>query len=692
MNKSALTGWLICTSLLLGSGVLHAQAPTLVEQITLPTGSVFEITVDHQIEDPVYNWSFSRGSTFLQAGRNQEFRVRLVEPGTYKLSGKVRNNSDNISYRKEIQINVPQQQPTQTPVDTVEGIISSASPSLSTNKQIVLAPGKDLVRLMPKSDNTNAILLDLNSAFDANGDGNPKNDYVAQNSFFSTKSTPVTIWFTTPVTKRTLSLSLADVPNSEQEITILSTEEARKIAVTSTPNESADTATAPVQVTIHNAGTVQFSVNLKNEPYASAPLLIHWDFGDGQQSMLDAPVHTYAKNGAYNVKVSIRNLKTNDIEEEFTSSVRVQNIVAPPVGPEGKESKDEEDKEGGGFGAMFMTVLKFLVGIGASIAVGFFVIFVFGLLKKKGGIQGALDKAEDALMPEEKPKEPAPMKLEAVTAEIVEEPPKTEVVEEPKPDPEPAKETPQPEAAAEEVPDWLQEGIEKAKGTGQTVESPPPAALQEETPPAEEPATPPSLVEPAETEPTPETEPEPIIEPAPAQTQSEAAAEEVPNWLQQGMEEAAATGQTAASPPPPTLKQEPIKETPPPPLPSELVEGESIPAPAEPLPDEALFRAQVGEPESEEDEKDWSQMSPEEKEKARKRSKRQRYRKNKRERVRSEKETDVSAEPAPEPIAKAPIPEPQEQEIPPASEDDEVKFLIQAEGVDETPKGEEKHE
>ncbi|MDD5571252.1 MAG: PKD domain-containing protein [Bacteroidales bacterium] len=55
-----------------------------------------------------------------------------------------------------------------------------------------------------------------------------------------------------------------------------------------------------------------------------------WDFGDGGSSNLQNPVHTYAANGTYTVKLTCSNQFGND-DETKTSYVKV-NMLAPPVG------------------------------------------------------------------------------------------------------------------------------------------------------------------------------------------------------------------------------------------------------------------------------------------------------------------------------------------------------------------------
>ncbi|MDD5470124.1 MAG: PKD domain-containing protein, partial [Candidatus Peribacteraceae bacterium] len=587
----------------LGTGALARAAtteqPALAEEFTLATGAVFEIYADHGIADPIYNWTLLLDDTFLQAGRNQWFRTRLIQPGNYLLTGEVRNADGSKRYRKTLLLHVQENVPPISALSAGSGVLVRANPAADSDGRVILTPGRSVLQLLPVSDSQEAFVLDLQKTVDANGDGNFQNDQVAENTFFSEQHTPLHLWFTEPIMRRVVTVSLRGRVGTEQEIVIVSPEQAvQEDKDRETERQRIEEERARILFTHFGSGAVKFSAYIEHEPYRHDPLLLHWNFGDGHQSLLDSPIHVYAANNVYTVRVGIRNLRTGGEIAQMETAVDVRTITPPPP-PDPNETDEGEEAEPSAFSVILSTILKYGVGILFAVAIGFLVTLLIRFLRRKGGVSTLIDRAEETLTDngqKESVQETQPMSLSIEEPEVQE----AAVIETTAVDTAPPA-SPQPPAAKEEqappddlptaeAPPWLQQGLGEQSAPADTETqqelATPPAMSEEQAmpepvpeppppPPEENGAVPPWLQQqpPA---PTTETtvpavqEPEPPIPAAPLST---APAEptgvtppptsetidtaNAPGWLQQGIQKAQQEGQTPSSPPPPELQEPP---------------------------------------------------------------------------------------------------------------------------------------
>jgi len=690
------------------------------------------------LRSPVINWSLTRGQTFLQASRERIFRVRFIEPGTYTLTGEVRESDGSKRSRLLLTVQIAEGVPPLTAQGTGSGIVALTIPALDAFGRISLGTGQQFLRIFPSPSVKEDIVVDLHADVDEDKDGNPRNDQAAPGTFFSTtRSTPLTLWFTAPVSNRALTFSLRGKVDTEEELFLLSPDEVRKDdALRERERERQEDARTRIIVSQFGSGAVKFSLNVESEDYASAPLLVHWNFGDGSQSLLDAPIHRFPRNGTFAIVATVRNLRTGEEMADFTLSLDVQDVPAitpPTTGETGGEQPGQTAENGGTGGepasgtsrwelssGILRRALTFLVGVILSVGVGFLITLIVRVIKRKGGIKGAVDRAETALVgTPAKPDALSPTTMalsqEEEGLEEVALPPQ-ELPASPAPSPEPVQEQSlpaevpptvpeEPETQGTPAPSWLTQGLEQASASGQTQTTLPPAPVVESTPPQEttpalpasplENGAPPWLVQDAPVSPMSppaipaSTEdlapaPAPVSEPAPAPTPPAAPSaepalppvqtEHAPLWLQQGL---------STNPPPPAEAPVAAMPSPQPPTPAA---GPSTPPPAptagEPAPQEQPSPAALTK-------KSWDAMTPEERELERKRLKRQRYRRNKRERERQEKQAPATpAEPsAPSaPGAPAPsVPPPPLEEHPILPADDDVKFVVGADSVSPVP-------
>jgi PKD repeat protein len=696
----------------------------------LPSGSVFEVLPVHDIADASYAWSFMRSETFLQAGRGRLFRGQLVEPGSYLLRGDVRSTTTTARYRLELAIEVTSEASTPS---TVTNILAETSPAMDGYGRVGMQPTSPIVRLTPTTENTELIVLDIDATKDDDGDGNARNDQAVADSFFSTQRTPLIVWFTEPIEDQALTVSLRGKVDTEETVQLLSPDALRQDdAKREQEQRRIEESRARIIVTPFGSGAVKLTLRVSSE-YESTPLLVHWRFGDGLQSMLDAPIHRYMQNGSYTVTATVRDLSTAEEIGDYSEIVNISDVAIPDIvvpEPDGTDTEPpaEEEPDGGGFAlpeGLLSTILRFAIGIVASVAVGFLFTLLIRFLKK-GGFHTAVDKAENALVGSPVPgmtAEPAePMALPVSDDEEEEEniidttAVQTQSVEQ-------AEEIVQ-QPTESVAPSWLQSGMDQP--------------FSPQAPAAQEPVTPAEQFEatpiPNETEVNTSAEPENSAQAVPpwlAQAQSGAApAASLPEETQQ-----VAATETARAPEPepaPVPLDTPQPETMPASEPSAPIQMENAPAwlqqgitqtasattadsttpqtgaSAEPeMSDmETLTEEELAEEDGPAIQKDWADMTPEEREKERKRQKRQRYRKNKRDRERAEKAaareqaatapaqpaaiTDAPA-PAMQPIS-APTPEQPSQapagaapeELPILPAEDDVKFVIGADSISAT--------
>ena len=299
------------------------DASAQTEQIELSVGDILEILPAHNIINASYSWILTQDRTFIQAGRAPEFRARLIQPGTYTLIADITSPDSVQRIHKTFTITMRQRTKpagTGTAAQTASGnTLVHTIPSLDRNKHLVLQDGHALVRLDPLSTDIQPLALDLDTTRDSDGNGNPGDDVDDRDTFFQTYASPLTIWFTEPVTERTMTVTAAGVSGGAvvQQITILGEQFAKEQGLL----------VNPVQITIEETGGRNYTFNaiFQNTVPTSTPFLFHWNFGDGTESLLQNPAHTYAANGSYTVSLQVRDLLNGKEAGNESKTVTVQS-------------------------------------------------------------------------------------------------------------------------------------------------------------------------------------------------------------------------------------------------------------------------------------------------------------------------------------------------------------------------------
>ncbi|MFH0770331.1 MAG: PKD domain-containing protein [Candidatus Peregrinibacteria bacterium] len=529
--------------------------PAPQTSLTVAAGSVFEIIAVSDLPSPSVSWILTKDSNFLGADRAPLFRTRLIDPGIYTLNAEVTGGADSAAPVREwqtIEIVVTENAP--TPVTPDSATFIASTPSMDAQNRILLPAGQTILFFFPKTGIGQTLSADLDPLRDTNNDGIPDNDNDLAESRFASGENPLFVWLSSPV-QRERSFSFSESDGSSLLLRIVDAVIAAAEPVVLVQRIAIEQKALP-------ESAVAFDVSyLLGKP--ASPLLLTWKFGDGTQSLLDTPVHTYTANGTYTVNVQIRDLSTGTVIESGSTVLTVSSstnttetgAIIEPVAPSNNS-----------FAFTITTIVKILLGgiVVAAIVMG--LLFLVKKLMGMGSLQEKLERTEEKLIG----KSPSDLSATPVPFSVVETAGKREPIEAKKTD---AEETPPkreqakesakaavtpPPLTEEQIPDWLKPP--SGKGSGQK-ETPP-------TPPEQSKPTPLRAPRSAEQE-KPKTPP-----PATA----------TPPWLQ------TETGKPPVPPSPPSEQPKPAAPpaavTPPPPsLPTPAVKAAPLP-PAPPAPSE----------------------------------------------------------------------------------------------------------
>jgi PKD repeat protein len=509
-----------------GSGVL-AQLGTGTEVLTVPVGGIFEMqSVGGQ---GATSWVLTQNGEFIEANRDAVFRTRISQPGSFQLSAETSVNNEAI--RKTFILSVLDRKPGYEENTTNSNAIATYIPAMQ-HGTIPLGRSTDVIKITPERKDVKVIAIDTDTSTDSNNDGNPENDDDTKNTLFRSEGNPLYLWIANSTIPGMRIGVLFD--NNETQFENISFRRGGEYGEDVALEEAPDG--MRIQVLKSDNGEVQFGLQMDSEVKSNVLLL--WNFGDGQQSMLDKPIHVFADSGNYDISVEVRNLKTGQVQTTVSDSIVINRMKEDTeTGPEVVDPQKPEKKKSDG-GSILGLIFKLILTLLISVAVGAAGIFIFSKVKKKGfSLEKSLEKAEGAIVktPKETVSESAPP-MEIHTETIVEAPVETPVA------------SPAPE-----------------------VVTPAPVVEAEIVPPAPEPTAAPEWLAP-KAEPVAETIPEPVAEaPAPnvTHTAMEPAAKKLatdttqaPGWLQGGIEKAEEVGQTVDAPPPEELQGDVPKEEP----------------------------------------------------------------------------------------------------------------------------------
>ncbi len=566
------------------------------ESVTLKVGDIFEILPVHDLPtDSAYTWILTQDRTFLEATRAPLFRKRFIQPGTYTLFADIVSPDGSRRLTRTFTIDYQARQPGETMTQTGvggSGMLVTTTPAMDSMGRTALSAGTQLIRLNPVNPDITPLALDLDLNRDANNDGSNDNDIQGNETFFASDATPLYLWIADePLTRHPISVT-ASLPDGArvQNIEILEESLARSEGVVQ----------GPVMISAEKTSnrTYQFTAVFQGEAPAGGQLLYQWQFGDGQQSLVNAPSHDYADDGDYTVQLLIRNLRDGKEMANTSTTVNVSGTGETPSSePSQASSKNnEEPNDSAGSTSSLRSILLFVGIFIGSLVIGAIVMTLFSFMRRnKGSIAQKIEALEQAVV---KPVEstPALTITPPASAPSASKPPVQP--QQPKPAPTPAPQTPPPEVAKREEeratsnpvtqpaqtvnakasPAWLQPAPKPA------TPAPVQPAAQPVVPPAPKPAPVPAPQQP-KPQPTPQAPKQPTPAPSvpqqpkpqvPSTPQQQNRPQATPAWLQQPP----ATPAPAVEAPRPVVPQQP--QTPPTPKP--VVPPAALPQTPKPTP------------------------------------------------------------------------------------------------------------
>ncbi|OIO53262.1 hypothetical protein AUJ46_05295 [Candidatus Peregrinibacteria bacterium CG1_02_54_53] len=665
--------------------IVHAieqDQPFIMESWTLVPGSVLEVLAVSDTVGQQVAWSLTKADgTFVQADRGPLFRERFVEAGDFLLRAEVSKEDRTPVATRTFAIHIVPNAPTAT--DDNAGALVSTDPPQDITGNVALDVNAQtiLLRTKPGSSSLN---IDVNSDIDSSGDGDPTNDNDTRGTFFETEGAPLRLWFTAGRVQRTFTVrGNGTAGPATQVIRLYSGSIPPPVEISEQTPVISPNGLELVIIESHGSGSYAFSIDPSTLSSEGRALLFTWDFGDGRQSMLDQPRHTYPQNGQFTINVHVRDLATAAEVLRITGVLPVDSIqqVQQP-GSDGGSSSASSQSSTSDTSSRFSlkTIASIIGGLLLAVLAGFTAVTIIGKL-----VQRRLDKEPPAAGVSGKKTSPSagPLSLDLPPPmPVAEKEEHHDVIDVPtaphqkesreeisEPAPTETEETPKLSELSfkeEEAPSWLKQGHEEAEKRGHTVESAPP-------PPEQEPA----VAAPSQTE---KKEPRPLppwLEPAPStpteSTPPPASITELPTT----------TATTSESQPPSSEPTPPVEAPSPTPAPTS---PPSVPAPAIPppvptspvsTPPEENAQADTAAQESEDTKKE-KELSPAEREKRRK--KRARYRANKKKR---EEATDQEQEPQ-----KPAESEASKETIPSATAETEVSKVASPSAAEPEPKTE----
>ncbi|MBU2259591.1 hypothetical protein KKC44_03200, partial [Patescibacteria group bacterium] len=430
MRRSILQRLAVLTVLVgvvaLANSSLAAESQVVQAQFTLARGSVFEIIVQHSITSPQFSWVLSRDGTFVEAKRDQLFRSRLIEAGSYSLNAEISGANSAERFRSVIRINVPAADRNPSLTNASPDALVITDPPIDPKGRILTSGGQEIIQITSADKAIAKFSLDIDSEKDSNNDSDATNDNDAAGTYFAGNATPIIVWLTEPRSDHTLTLqaTFKDGKQETQRIRLVDNRTAQQ-------EDAVDRKVSKISLSDLHDGMYAFSAEFPEE--LSYPALFQWNFGDGNLSLLDAPIHTYMQNGSYTIRLTVRNLKTGEVSSEVSETLKVTNAPVHPLTPDDEEPEDDKGK-----GSLLWLLLKVVLVGGIAVLFGVVVVFLISKLRRGSSLQEKLEVAEQKISGEETEEDALPpMELiedaEVVTEEEKAPPKKVPAKSEPKP-------------------------------------------------------------------------------------------------------------------------------------------------------------------------------------------------------------------------------------------------------------------
>lgn len=489
MHPPALLRRLAAILIGMGSVIGYAHAlnqdqPFLQETWNVAPGTVLEILAFPSTTDRQYSWSLTRADgTFVQADRGPLFRERFVESGDFQLRAEITDVLHAPVAARNFTVHVATLSATGSGSANESSFVRTDPPAGPLGV-IPIDPQSQTILFSPLPGSAN-LTADLDAAVDTNGDGDPANDDDSRGTFFASDGSPLRIWYYDGKSDRTIAIRGSTAAGAQLAVLRVSADGGAPAESPKQPVQEPVAGLDSVIITDTGSGSFRFAVDERVLSPADRSLLFLWDFGDGHQSMLDRPAHTFAGNGQYAVSLKARDLRTGTEVLNVTGLLSVQTVVPPfipPAGGSGASSATSSEPAEPGALSRWIAAINFrLVGIIVLILVpviiaGITLMTVISKMAQRATLSGSKSSkpsASSATRPAELPS----LDQQAPPMEVIDIAPTRH--EEPMPPP-PSGETgpsePELVLREEQAPAWLKAGLSHA--------TPPPEPRQESAAPS----------------------------------------------------------------------------------------------------------------------------------------------------------------------------------------------------------------
>ncbi len=294
---------LIIALLLAGIAPMQAaaQKETPDESIRLTVGDIFQILAVSDTPNAKYSWILEKNNTFVEAGREKDFRTRIIIPGKYTLRVDESNGNGIVASRLFAVNVVSQDEASSKSANAADGALAVFDPPLG-DASVVLDDQSQVVRVAPAT-NGKALILDLDRQADSDDDGNPADDQDTVDTFLAADGTPLYLWIPHLTGKREMLVREDPPTAAAQQMQIVTTQYAQSNSIVRGQLDIIADQTDGL--------TVRFSSKFKGTP-PKAPLLYRWSFGDGEESLQQNPEHTYSQSGTYTVGLRTLDVRTGE--------------------------------------------------------------------------------------------------------------------------------------------------------------------------------------------------------------------------------------------------------------------------------------------------------------------------------------------------------------------------------------------
>lgn len=518
---------MVVTALL--AAALSTTGAQETSTIRIVAGDTLEVATDTASPKSQFSWILTKDRKFLNAQRTKFFQTRFSEAGTYVLDVSVQDPVTSENGYRAFTIIVTDVVPGSAPAFPVRDPAQPLQATLESDPPVILgstylSPEGGIVKIdgSKSQGNISTFKIDLDTSVDSDGDGDPGNDFDNRATLSEKFGSPLYVFMLPKGASRIVRLTVTDLNAVSPSTTELPILFAPAPALPSSSASASVPAPGGHVTVMRNGLEMKFLASVDQGITAGREVLYEWDFGDRSKSLLNSPVHRYARSGTYTVGLTVKDIRTGEILHSSIDTLVIDpSSDVPPITSESSSSvaassssssAASPQKSGFSFRGIFQVIL--IIFFLLALAIALYALFTWIKRKTTTSLQKTLEKMEGNIVKKpEEPKAPEPMKLKKEAPKQVVTPP-AELAERETAKKEFASQTRSnetPVASSGPVPSWLSNAGKSAPAVAAAIAATPPAPAPSPRPATFPPAAPKG--------PTDTTGPTPAwLKPAPAPT------------------------------------------------------------------------------------------------------------------------------------------------------------------------------